>query len=79
MNAGNTLDELEDRIRLLSDDEQLWLVERLLRHVRVNRRVKGPDVSQELEAMASDPDIQRELQEIQAEFAGTESDGLQED
>ena len=27
-------------------------------------------------AMASDPDIQRELQQIEAEFTGTETDGL---
>jgi hypothetical protein len=31
---------------------------------------------QELEAMANDPAIQRELREIEAQFAVTEFDGL---
>jgi hypothetical protein len=31
----------------------------------------------ELDAMAADPDIQRELRQIEAEFAGTEMDGME--
>jgi hypothetical protein len=41
--------------------------------------IKQPSVSDieaELDAMAADPDIQREIKQINAEFAGTEMDGL---
>jgi hypothetical protein len=33
----------------------------------------------ELAAMANDPDIQREIEQIQAEFEVTENDGLTDD
>ncbi|HVU13857.1 MAG TPA: hypothetical protein VHD90_21415 [Phototrophicaceae bacterium] len=36
------------------------------------------DIQAQLAAMASDPDIQREIASIQAEFSVTESDGLSE-
>jgi predicted DNA-binding antitoxin AbrB/MazE fold protein len=46
-------------------------------HVRVTIESNGGNEAfNELEAMASDPQIQRELRVINAEFAGTESDGL---
>jgi hypothetical protein len=34
------------------------------------------DIDDELDAMAADPDIQREIKQIQAEFEETETDGL---
>ncbi len=36
------------------------------------------DIQAQLAAMASDPDIQREIAAIQAEFSVTEADGLSE-
>jgi len=77
MATGNTLDELEQRIQLLSVNEQLLLAERLLHRVRLNGGARPPDLGQELAAMAADPDIQRELREIQEEFSTTEADGLE--
>ena len=35
------------------------------------------DWESELAAMAADPDVQRELREIRADFSGTEADGLE--
>lgn len=40
------------------------------------RQQAAPPLRPQLSAMAADPEIQRELQAIQAEFAMTESDGL---
>ena len=34
------------------------------------------DIQAQLEAMADDPEIQRELKQIAAEFSSTEADGL---
>jgi hypothetical protein len=53
------------------------LIERFSR--RIGERFHQPSDSREreLEEMARDPAIQRELREIEAEFAMTESDGLE--
>jgi hypothetical protein len=77
MATGNALDELERRIEQLPIDEQLWLAERLLHRVRLQGQGVRPDLAQGLAAMAADPEIQRELREIQDEFSATESDGLE--
>jgi predicted DNA-binding antitoxin AbrB/MazE fold protein len=46
-------------------------------HVRVTIESNGADDTfDELSAMAGDPQIQRELRAISAEFASAESDGL---
>lgn len=37
------------------------------------------DIQAQLVAMADDPDIRREIREIEAEFAETEFDGLETD
>jgi len=68
---------LEAAIDLLPFSDQLWLMERLARRIR-ERSEHAPDSrDRELEEMANDPAIQRELREIEAEFALTESDGLE--
>jgi hypothetical protein len=76
--SSPVLNEIEQRINLLSFDEQLLLLEQLAQRIR---RAKQPDRSaaDDLAAMASDPDIQRELQEIDEEFRATEMDGLEEE
>ena len=51
-------------------------MERLAHRIRT-RTLQTPTVPEsELAAMAHDPAIQRELQQINAEFAVTEADGL---
>ena len=70
------LERIEADISQLSLSEQLWLMERLAQRIRQNALPAHPDFERQLAAMASDPDIQRELRQIEADFAGTESDGL---
>jgi len=68
---------LEAAIDQLPFSDQLWLMERLARRIR-ERSEHAPDSrDRALEVMANDPAIQRELREIEAEFALTESDGLE--
>jgi hypothetical protein len=68
---------IEAAIDQLSIADQLWLMERLARRIR-ERSQHAPDTRErELEEMANDPAIQREIREIEAEFAMTESDGLE--
>jgi uncharacterized protein YicC (UPF0701 family) len=69
-----SVEEIEERISRLPVNDQLRLIERLAHRLRERKR---DDIDQELAAMANDPNIQRELQEIESEFAGTESDGLE--
>ena len=69
---------LEAEIDQLPFSEQLWLMERLVRRIR-ERSVLAPDTRErELEEMVNDPAIQRDLREIEAEFAMTEFDGLED-
>lgn len=70
-----TLAEIEKKINGLSSDEQLWLVEKLVQRLR--KKTGREILEQELAAMAADPDIQREIKNINEEFAGTELDGLE--
>ena len=70
------LERIEADISQLSLSEQLLLMERLAHRIRDRALRPQPLLTDQLAAMASDPDIQRELQQIEAEFAGTETDGL---
>ena len=70
------LQELERQIREFPYEEQLWLIERLVHSLRAG--IHGTNArAVELAAMAADPDIQRELREIQEDFSYTEQDGLE--
>ena len=64
------LERIEADIRQLSLSEQLWLMERLVHRIRERALRVPPSLESQLTAMASDPDIQRELRQIEAEFAG---------
>jgi hypothetical protein len=79
MTDAGFLAEIERQVSRLPYEEQLWLIERLAHNLRQSPRSAPPVVVNDLAAMAADPDIQRELREIAAEFAGTEMDGLEED
>jgi hypothetical protein len=70
------LSQIEARIDQLSLAEQLWLIERLAQRLRAQMIVHSP-YEQQLAAMAEDPDIQRELQRIEEEFAPAAADGLE--
>jgi hypothetical protein len=72
------LSQLEAAVDELSLSEQLWLVERLVQRIR-ERSLRSPTSNdEEFERMARDPAIQRELKEIETEFALAERDGLDE-
>lgn len=64
------LQDIESTIRRLPAEEQRQLLERLSSGVIVEN---GKDLDQQLEAMARDPDIQREIREIEREFAVSHS------
>ncbi len=70
------VEQIEADIERLSLAEQLWLMERLAHRIRRSALPSQADDESDLDAMARDPAIQRELAQIEAEFAGTELDGL---
>lgn len=72
---STALTEIETRLPALSMEEQLLLIERLAKNLRTSRGVTLTD--EELDALAADPDIQREIKAIEAEFAATDMDGLE--
>ena len=70
------LERIEADIDRLSLAEQLCLKERLAQRIR-EHMLRTPLVKEsDLVAMANDPAIQRELHQINAEFAAAETDGL---
>jgi hypothetical protein len=70
------LTQMENNIGRLSLAEQLWLMERLVQRIKENTINEKSRFESDLVAMANDPQIQRELREIEEEFAFAESDGL---
>ena len=74
--ATSGFEQIEADIERLSLPEQLRLMERLA-HLIGQRAHAVPSVQEgDLVAMANDPAIQRELRDIEEEFAVTEADGL---
>jgi len=71
------LTEIENTILKLPVDEQRKLISRVSRKLR-KQIESDSDFKRQLKEMAVDPDIQRELREIEAEFRPTEFDGLAE-
>jgi len=77
--SSTVLIQIERTISHLSHDEQLWLIEQLAHNLQ---KVESDAVEQtafesQLAEMATDPEIQAELREIDREFAVTEADGLE--
>ena len=75
--SSATISEIEKRIDELSLDEQLRLLELLASRVRRRADTRIVELGSDLEEMAADPDIQRELQAIEEEFRVAEGDGLE--
>lgn len=71
-----SFERVEADVRHLSLTEQLKLMQRLAQFIQEQTIRQQQIVESQLVAMAADPDIQRELRLIEAEFAVTESDGL---
>ena len=72
----SVLSQIEEHIHQLSLAEQLWLIERLARRLR-EQLIAQNTFEDALAAMAADPEIQRELQGIEEEFAPAAADGLE--
>jgi hypothetical protein len=71
------LSQIEQNILQLPIDEQLLLISRVAERLR--SKIEGvKDFDSELEEMANDENIQRELKEIEKDFRYTEFDGLAE-
>ena len=70
------LSQMEDSISRLSLAEQLWLMERLVQRIKEKTTNQKSQFEQDLITMANDPQIQRELQQIEEEFAFAQADGL---
>jgi len=72
--------ELEEKISQLPHEDQLRLIERIVRRLRegaTNNNSAGEELfNDQLVAMANDPAMQAELKQIDEDFAITEADGL---
>jgi hypothetical protein len=69
--------ELERGITALPVEDKLLLRDYIDRQIRAAALGKSAsEIEAELEEMANDPDIQRELAAIELEFAATSMDGL---
>lgn len=70
-----TLSEIQTQVESLPLGDQLALMESLAKTIRHKSQADATDW--QIDEMAADPDIQREIAAIQREFAITEADGLQ--
>ena len=59
------LDRIEADIEQLALPDQLWLMERLAHRIHQQATLSAIDIESDLAAMASDPDIHRELRQIE--------------
>jgi len=69
--------QIEESFRNLPISEQRALIERLVARLNEQGLDQTHDLDDQLARMAADPDIQREMREIEREFALAESDGLE--
>ena len=72
---SSILAELEENISQLPVEDQLLLIERVSHRIRATISLES-DINAQLCEMAADPEIQRELREMEHEFSTTEQDGL---
>lgn len=76
-----TLTQIEQSIDFLSYDELLHLLEKLVRSLKKKSYSRilssQKEFEQQIARMATDPDVQKELIEINREFAVTELNGLE--
>lgn len=75
--TNSALTQFEDSFRRLSTDEQQLLIERLVRHLNETTARRTSELDQQLALMASDPEIQNELERMEREFSYAEADGLE--
>lgn len=66
--AASQLDLIMSQVQQLSASEQLQIIKRVAD--LLERAERSPSIEEQLAAMAADPEIQRELRQIQAEENG---------
>jgi hypothetical protein len=72
LNRSLIVYELEREIAELPVEDKLWLQAQINRQIRAAALGKSAsEIESELEEMANDPEIQRELAAIELEFAAT--------
>jgi hypothetical protein len=71
---SSSLQCIEKELPMLSQDEQLWLIERVAQQLR--KAQQRAAFAKSVEEMANDPEIQAENRRIAEEFAVTDGDGL---
>lgn len=76
--SPTVISQIEQNIFALPAEEQLRLIKRVTETLR-KRAEHESDFDAQLVAMAHDPDIQRELREIERDFRVTEFDALEDD
>jgi hypothetical protein len=69
--------EIETAFATLSPEAQLGLLERLIHRTRLTVAGRQEEWELGLSAMASDPEVRRELHQIASEFRAAEADGLE--
>jgi hypothetical protein len=70
------LQDIETKIDRLSTGEKQRLLDRLTHDLHIAQSA-NPEFSATLASMAADPDIQREIYEIEQEFAAAAEDDLE--
>jgi hypothetical protein len=70
------LNQIEESVKTLSIEEQLFIIERIAYIIREKTFNEGM-IRDQLKAMACDIEIQKELNNINNEFSHTELDGLE--
>ena len=75
--ATTALLKIEEQMNHLSLNDLLMLIEIATHRIRDKTQHVGSDFESQLRAMAADPQIQKELAQIDQEFAVTELDGLE--
>jgi len=75
--SQSPVSQIEESFRNLPISEQRELIERLVARLNEQGLDQTHDLDDQLARMAADPDIQREMREIEREFALAESDGLE--
>jgi len=74
---SSVLAQIEESFTRLSRTDQLWLLERLVHYLHETTIREQEFGSDQLAAMAADPEVQQELKRIEEEFIFAEADGLE--
>jgi hypothetical protein len=74
---SSVLAQIEESFTRLSRTDQLRLLERLVHYLHEATIREQEFESDQLAAMAADPEVQQELKRIEEEFIFAEADGLE--